>query len=103
MRFFSALNFYTKFIEKLHLNLKPFYDLLHKNTLWTWTAEHETLFQNLKNALTFDTQLTVPIKNNEMKVISLISVYLTLKNKNSLHETVNYLVKYLLFNCLLFN
>ena len=30
MSFIGALNFYTKFIEKLHINLKPFYDLLHE-------------------------------------------------------------------------
>ena len=34
MSFIGALNFYTKFIEKLHINLKPFYDLLHENTPW---------------------------------------------------------------------
>ena len=32
MSFIGALNFYTKFIEKLHSNLKPFYDFLHENT-----------------------------------------------------------------------
>ena len=32
--FIGALNFYTKFIEKLHINLKPFYHLLHENTPW---------------------------------------------------------------------
>ena len=40
----GALNFYKKIIEKLHINLKPFYDLLHENTPWSWTTEHETLF-----------------------------------------------------------
>ena len=34
MSFIGALNFYTKFIEKLHINPKPFYDLLHENTPW---------------------------------------------------------------------
>ena len=34
MSFIGALNFYTKIIEKLHINLKPFYDLLHENTPW---------------------------------------------------------------------
>ena len=34
LSFISTLNFYTKFIEKLHINLKPFYDLLHENTPW---------------------------------------------------------------------
>ena len=37
MSFIGALKFYTKFIEKLHINLKPFYDLLHENTSWKWT------------------------------------------------------------------
>ena len=48
MSFIGALNFYTKFIEKLHINLKPFYDLLHENTPLKWTDEHESLFKNLK-------------------------------------------------------
>ena len=34
MSFIGALNFYTKFIEKLHINLKLFYDLLHEKTPW---------------------------------------------------------------------
>ena len=34
MSFIGALNFYTKFIEKLHINLEPFYDLLHDYTPW---------------------------------------------------------------------
>ena len=50
MSFIGALNFYTKFIEKLHINLKPFYDLLHENTPWKWTDDHERLFQTLKSS-----------------------------------------------------
>ena len=57
MSFKGALNFYTKFIEKLHINLKPFYDLLHENTQWKWT---ENLFQKLKTFLCFETELTIP-------------------------------------------
>ena len=49
MSFTGALNFYTKPIEKLHINLKPFYDLLHENTPWKWTDEHKSFFfKNLK-------------------------------------------------------
>ena len=39
MSFIGGRNFYTKFIEKLHINLKPFNDLLHENTPWSWTTE----------------------------------------------------------------
>ena len=63
MSFIGALNFYTKFIEKLHINLKPFYDLLHENTPWKWTDEHflsQSLSQKLKLSLTSDTELTIP-------------------------------------------
>ena len=56
----GALIFYTKFIEKLHINLKPFYDLLQENTPWNWTSEHELLFNKLKSSLTSDTELTIP-------------------------------------------
>ena len=52
--------FFTKFIEKLHNNLKPFYNLLHENTPWKWTDEHESLFQKLKMSLTSETELTIP-------------------------------------------
>ena len=61
MSFIDALNFYTKFNEKLPINLKPFYDLLHENTPWKWTDDYETLFQKLKMSLTSETELTIPI------------------------------------------
>ena len=60
MSFIGALNFSTKFIEKLHFNLKPFYDLLHENTPWNWTDEHEHLFQKLKMSFSSETELTIP-------------------------------------------
>ena len=53
MSFIGALSIYTKFIEKLHINLKPFYDLLHDNTPWKWTDEHEQIFQKLKKVSHF--------------------------------------------------
>ena len=58
--FSGALNHYTKFIEKLHINLKPFYDPLHEITPWKCTDEHERLFHELKMYLTSDTELTIP-------------------------------------------
>ena len=60
MSFIGALNFYTKFIEKLHINLKLFYNLLHENNPWKWTDKHETLFQKIEMSLTSETELKVP-------------------------------------------
>ena len=60
MSFISALNVYTKFIEKLHSNIEPIYDLLKENTSRNWTEEHEKLFQSLKISLTSEKELTTP-------------------------------------------
>ena len=52
--------FTLNFIENPHINPKPFYDLLHENTSWKWTDEHELPFQKLKLSLTSETELTKP-------------------------------------------
>ena len=49
--------FLHKCFGKLHINLKLFYHLLHENSPWNWTKEHERLFQQLKT-LTSETELT---------------------------------------------
>ena len=49
--FIVVLKFYTKFIEKLQINLKLFYDLSHQSTPCNWTEEHERRFQTLKSHL----------------------------------------------------
>ena len=60
MSFVGPLNFYTTLIGKLHINLKPYHDLLHETTPWKWTDEHKTFFQQLKMSLTSETELTIP-------------------------------------------
>ena len=37
MKFLGSVNFYSKFIEKLHINLKPLYTLLHDDVKFQWT------------------------------------------------------------------
>ena len=39
IEFHWCTHFFTKFIEKLHINLKPFYDLLHENTPWAYEMD----------------------------------------------------------------
>ena len=90
MSFIGALIFYTKFIEKLHINLKPFYDLLHENTPWKWTDEHESLFQKLKMSLIFETELTIPNTKHpffitvDASLIGLGAVLFQLKEQNKM-------------------
>ena len=60
MQFLGSVNFYSKFIEKPHINLKPLYTLLHDDIKFQWTPELETIIQNVKNTMTADTELTIP-------------------------------------------
>ena len=79
----GALIFYTRFIEKPNINIKPFYDLLHENTPWAWTTDNETLFHKPKNALTSDTELTKPETKHPFFIIvdaSLIDSALSFSN-----------------------
>ena len=60
MQFLRSVNFYPKIIEKLHINLKPLYTLLHDDKNFQWTPELGTIFQDVKNSMTADTGLTIP-------------------------------------------
>ena len=48
MQFLGTINFYSKFIEKLHINLKPLYNLLHDDINFQWTPELEKIFNTIK-------------------------------------------------------
>ena len=41
MQFLGSVNFYSKFIEKVHINLKSLYTLLHDDVEFQWTLELE--------------------------------------------------------------
>ena len=41
MQFLGSVNFYSKFIEKVHINLKPLYTLLNDDVKFQWTPELE--------------------------------------------------------------
>ena len=60
VQFLGSVNFYSKIIEKLHINLKPLYTLLHDDVKFQWTPELEKMFQNVKNAMIAETELTIP-------------------------------------------
>ena len=62
--FLGSVNFYSKFVEKLHINLKPLYTFLHEGVIFRWTPELEKTFQGVKNAMTAGTELTIPNTND---------------------------------------
>ena len=60
MQFLGSVNFYSKFVEKLYINLKPLYTLLHDDIKFQWTPELEKIFQDVKITMTAETELTIP-------------------------------------------
>ena len=48
MQFLGSVNFYSSFVEKLHINLKPLYTFLHDDVKFQWTPELEKYFKTLK-------------------------------------------------------
>ena len=60
MQILGSVNFYSKFVAKLQINLKPLYTLLHDNVKFQWTPELEKIFQDVKNPMTAETDLTIP-------------------------------------------
>ena len=60
MRILGSLGFYSTFIKNLHVDSKPFYELLRDDTPFKWTKEHENLFQDIKNRISEETILAVP-------------------------------------------
>ena len=60
MRVLGSLGFYSKIIKKLHVDSKPFYELLKDDVPFKWTKEHENLFHNIKDRISEETILVVP-------------------------------------------
>ena len=60
MQFLGSVNFFPKFVGKLHINLKSLYTLLHDDVKFQWTPELEKRFQDVRNAMTAETELTIP-------------------------------------------
>ena len=60
IRFIGSMNFYSKFINKLHISLKPFYTFLHDDILFEWTPDLDKLFNQIKLSLTKDAELAIP-------------------------------------------
>ena len=60
LKVLGCLRFYSCYIKNLHVDSKPFYDLIRDSTPFHWTHEHEKLFQLIKDRISEDTILAVP-------------------------------------------
>ena len=90
IQFLGSVNFYSKFIEKLHINLKPLYTLLHDYVKLQCTPELEKIFQDVKNKMTAETELTIPNTKNpffitvDASLVGLGAVLFQMKEENKM-------------------
>ena len=58
--FIKFCNFYWKFIPGFSNLTKPLLSLMHKNTQWQWSVDHEIAFSKIKKAFLKQPVLTFP-------------------------------------------
>ena len=58
--FFGVPNFFIKYVYKIQLYLRPFYNILRQQNNFEWTTEHQTRFEEIKTLLTEQISNTIP-------------------------------------------
>ena len=59
----GMLNFLSKYVYKMHLYLRHFYNILRQQNNFEWTTEHQTRFEEIKKLLTEQISNTIPDPN----------------------------------------
>ena len=54
------INFLAKHVCGMQPILQPLYKLLHKETEFKWTKEHQTVFEKMKQTITKQIEITMP-------------------------------------------
>ena len=57
------LIFLSKYVYKMQLHLRPFYNILRQQNNSEWTTEHQTRFEEIKKLLTEQISNTIPDPN----------------------------------------
>ena len=61
--FLGMLNFLSKYVYKMQLYLRPFYNILRQQNNFEWNTEHQTRFEDIKKLLTEQISNTIPDSN----------------------------------------
>ena len=61
--FLGMLNFLNKYVYKMQLYLRPFYNILRRQNNFEWTTEHQRCFEEIKKLLTEQISNTIPFPN----------------------------------------
>ena len=61
--FLGMLNFLSKYVYKMQLYLRPFYNILRQQNNFEWNTEHQARFEEIKKLLTEQISNTIPDPN----------------------------------------
>ena len=61
--FLGMLKFLSKYLYKMQLYLRPFYDILRQQNNFEWSTEHQTRFEKIKKFRTEQISNTIPDPN----------------------------------------
>ena len=61
MKIQGCLGFYSCYIKNLHVDSKPFYDLIRDSPSFHWTEKHEKIFQMIRDRISEHTILAIPL------------------------------------------
>ena len=61
--FLGMLNFLSKYVYKMQLYLRPFYNIFRQQINFEWTTGHQTRFEEIKKLLTEQISNTIPNPN----------------------------------------
>ena len=70
--FLGKLNFLSKYVYKMQLCLRPFYNILRQQNSFEWTTEHQTRFDEIKKLLTEQTLNTMPDPNQPFSAMCIV-------------------------------
>ena len=90
IKLLGTINFCSNFIEKLHIFIKPLYNLLHDDINFQWIPQLEKTFNTIKDTMTSDTELTIPKTKNsffttvEASLIGLGAVFFQLNEQHKM-------------------
>ena len=59
-RYLGTKYFFAKYVYGMQPILQPLYNLLHKESDFKWTKEHQTIFEQMKRTITHNSELTMP-------------------------------------------
>ena len=95
-RYLGTINFLVKYVYGMQPLLQPFNNLLHKETDFKWTQEHQKIFEQMKKTITHKLELTMPDTTKPFYIITDASLgtpffkeYIETINVNTNKLTIN--------------